>query len=72
MYLPTDKAVRNNVKISQDIFDTNILPIRMESKKDYKTHMFVPKKIEIKKIIITNVSFDLKEMFDLAIEAQNL
>ena len=72
MYLPTDKAVRTNVKISQDMFNTIILPIRMEKDKNYKTRVFIPKNIEFRKVVISNVSFDLKEMYDLTIEGQKL
>ena len=68
MYLPTDKAVRENVKISQDLFNSNFLPIRMLPNKEYCVRILVPKELEIDKIRLTNLSFDLKNMYDLEVE----
>lgn len=72
MYAPTDKAVRTNVKISQDLFNENVLPIRMEPEKTYNVRIFAPKNQIIKKVTISNVSFDLNKKFDLDINAEDL
>lgn len=72
MYLPTDKATRTNVKISQDIFNTNSVPIKFEQDKTYNMHIYAPKGSKIKEIVFSNASFDLKEMFELRVKEQNL
>lgn len=72
MYAPTDKAVRTNVKISQDLFNENVLPIRMEPEKTYNVRVFAPKNQIIKKVTISNVSFDLDKKFDLNINTEDL
>ena len=72
MYVPTDKAVRTNVKISQDLFNENVLPIRMEPEKTYNVRVFAPKNQTIKKVTISNVSFDLDKKFDLNINTEDL
>ncbi len=72
MYAPTDKAVRTNVKISQSMFNDNVIPIRMEPETTYKARVFVPKKLKVKKITISNVSFDLEKKFDLVIDTEDL
>lgn len=72
MYAPTDKAVRTNVKISQDLFNENVLPIRMEPEKTYNVRVFAPKNQIIKKVTISNVSFDLDKKFDLNIYTEDL
>lgn len=72
MYLPTDKAVRNNVRISQEIFNTKALPIRLEPQKEYFLLIPAPKNIEVKKIVITNVSYDLNKQYDLEIREESL
>lgn len=72
MYAPTDKAVRTNVKISQDVFNQNVLPIRMEKGKTYNTTVYIPKKLNVKNVTISNVSFDLKDKFDLVMDVEEL
>ena len=72
MQAPADKAVRTNVKISQDIFNNNILPIRMEKGKTYNTTVYIPKKLNVKNVTISNVSFDLKDKFDLVMDVEEL
>ena len=72
MYLPTDKAVRTNVKISQEIFNQYPLPIRLEPQKDYTILILAPKDIKIDKIVISNMSYDLKNMYDLEIREKDL
>ena len=72
MYAPTDKAVRTNVKISQDLFAQNKLPIRMEPNQIYNVRIFAPKEFNIKKMTISNVSYDLNNKFDIIIKAEDL
>ncbi len=72
MYVPTDKACRTNVAISQDIFKEYMLPIRMEPASTYNVRMLIPKKQSVKEITITNTSFDMKKMYDLKIPVEAL
>lgn len=72
MYAPTDKAVRTNVKISQCMFNENVVPIRMEAGTTYNARIFIPKKLKIKNVIISNVSYDLDNKFDLVMNAEDL
>ena len=71
MSLPTDKAVRNNVKISQNLFKNMDLPIRLEPNKSYNILFYVDKNYNLKNIKITNVSFDLKNMYSINIPIIN-
>lgn len=66
MYVPTDKAVRTNVGISQDLFVKHDLPIRLEPKQTYNVRMLIPKKAEVEKVKITNISFDMKKMYEIS------
>lgn len=72
MYLPTDKAVRTNVAISQDMFNKNVMPSRLEPKQTYNVRLLVPKDIDLNEIVFSNVSFDLKDMYDLKIKVEEL
>ena len=72
MYAPTDKAVRTNVKISQDLYKNNQLPIRIESNKDYIVRFLIPKHLDIKNIIITNVMLDSSKNYELKIVPEEL
>lgn len=63
--LPADKAVRTNVGISQDLFNTHDMPIRMEPGTTYEVTLLVPKKADVQKVKITNVSFDMKKMYEM-------
>lgn len=70
MNLPADRAVRTNVKISQDLFNSKSLPIKFEKDETYNLLFFVPKGLPVKEIMISNVSFDFENMFDLKLEAE--
>lgn len=70
MNLPADRAVRANVKISQDLFNSKSLPIKFEKDETYNLLFFVPKGLPVKEIMISNVSFDFENMFDLKIKAE--
>lgn len=72
MYLPCDKAVRSNVKISQDLYTSNKMPIRLENGKDYDIRLLLPKKLDVKKVFITNVTYDMKKMYDIKIPVEVL
>ena len=72
MYIPTDKAVRTNVQISQDIFNTSSVPIKFEKDKTYNMHIYTPKSLDINEIIFSNVSFDLNNMYELRVKAKTL
>ncbi len=65
MYLPTDKAVRNNVKIAQDLNVNKDLPIRFEPQKTYEIRILAPNDLNIKAVKITNASFDMKQMYNM-------
>lgn len=71
-YLPTDKAVRTNVAISQDLFNTNGLPLRLEPKKTYNIRILAPKDLELKEVIFSNISFDLENMHELKATVEDL
>lgn len=70
MAMPADKAVRTNVKISQDMFNKYAIPIRLEKDQQYNILVFAPKELKFKEIVVSNVSFDLKNMYELKIEAK--
>ena len=72
MCLPVDKAVRTNVKISQDLFKGAQLPIRLEPEKTYNVRMLIPQYAEIKQIVISNTSFDMKKMYEIRIPVEAL
>ncbi len=72
MYLPTDKAVRTNVAISQDLFAENALPIRFEPNQTYNVRVLVPNDIDVNGIVFSNVSYDLKEMYELHAKVEEL
>jgi len=72
MCLPMDKAVRSNVKISQDLFKGAQLPISLEPEKTYHVRMLVPKNVGIKKIVISNTSFDMRTMYAITIPVEAL
>lgn len=72
MCVPTDKAVRTNVKISQDMFNVNSVPIKLEKDCTYNMRIYVPKGLDIKEIIFSNVSFDLNNMYELRVKAKTL
>lgn len=72
MYLPTDKAVRSNVAISQDLFAKNGLPIRFEPNQTYNVRILVPNDIDVTEIVFTNISYDLKEMYELHAKVEEL
>lgn len=55
---PTNKAVRGNVDISQELYNSGDLPIRMESGKTYPVHFYVPKKEYVKAIRINNMTLE--------------
>lgn len=65
MYVPTDKAVRNNVKIAQDLNVHKDLPIRFEPKNTYEIRILAPNDLNIKAVKITNASFDMKKMYNM-------
>lgn len=65
MYVPTDKAVRTNVDIAQDLHKIHDMPIRIEPGKTYEVTLLAPKKWEVEKVKITNVSYDLKKMSEI-------
>lgn len=67
----TNKAVRTNVDISQEIYKSADLPIRFETSKSYPVRFYIPKKIDVKAIRITNLSLDNKNGYELVIPVNN-
>lgn|SRR5574344_1354748 len=65
MYCPTDKAVRTNVKISQELYNTYSLPIRLEPDTEYQVRLYIPVNTNVKTVIIKNVGFDNQKMYDI-------
>ena len=72
MAAPTDKAVRGNVKISQDLYAKYDMPVRIEPNTDYEVRLLLPNDVRVKELKITNTSFDLKKMYDLTIPVEEL
>lgn len=69
---PTNKAVRGNVDISQEMYNTGDLPIRLEPQKTYTVHFYVPKKENVKAIRINNMTLDNgKKIYELVIKIPN-
>lgn len=68
---PTDMAIKNNVKISKELFYENPLPVKFDRESQYDITVFVPKDYDIEEIVISNVSFDMNEMYELRIKAKN-
>ena len=69
---PTNKAVRGNVDISQEMYNTGDLPIRLEHQKTYTVHFYVPKKENVKAIRINNMTLDNgKKIYELVINIPN-
>lgn len=57
-YEPTNKAVRANVDISQEMYNTGDLPIRFEPGKTYPVRFYLPKNENITAIRINNLTLD--------------
>lgn len=72
MAAPTDKAVRGNVKISQDLYAKYDMPVRIEPNTDYEVRLLLPNDVRVKELKITNTSFDMKKMYDLTIPVEEL
>ncbi len=72
MQLPTAKAVRANVKISQDLYNRYKIPIKFEEGVEYKILFFVPKDKDLQEIVISNVFFEQGKTQNLMIKAQQL
>lgn len=69
---PTNKAVRGNVDISQEMYNTGDLPIRLEPKKTYPIHFYIPKKENVKAIRINNMTIENgKKIYELVINIPN-
>ena len=68
---PAEKAAAENVNISQELFNRNCLPIKLDPDSQYNVRVLVPKKFDIDEIVITNISFDLVNMYELRIRARN-
>lgn len=67
MYEPTNKAVRANVDISQELYNTADLPIRFEPSKTYPVRFYLPKKAEVKAVKINNLTLNNKKDYELII-----
>ncbi len=72
MMAPTDKAVRGNVKISQDLYAKYDMPVRIEPDTDYEIRLLLPNDVRVKELKITNTSFDMKNMYDIRIPVEEL
>lgn len=72
MMAPTDKAVRGNVKISQDLYANYDMPIRIEPNTDYEIRLLLPNDVKVKELKITNTSFDMNKMYDITIPVEEL
>ena len=72
MYVPVDKAVRSNVKISQELYNTYTLPIRFEANQTYPVRFYLPKKSEVKTIRITNVAISENKIGEIEIPMVSL
>ena len=70
MSAPADLAIKNNVKISKEVFYENPLPIKFDRNSQYNIIIFAPKDYDIEEIVISNISYDLKEMYELRIGAK--
>ncbi len=65
MYVPTARAVKSNVDVSQQLYATMDMPIRLEPDKTYKIRVLAPKHTDFKALEITNVGFDAKKMYTI-------
>lgn len=72
MYVPVDKAVRSNVKISQELYNTYTLPLRFDSNQTYPVRFYLPKNIEVKTIRITNVAVSENKVGEIEIPMVSL
>ncbi len=70
MSAPADLAIKNNVKISKEVFYENPLPIKFDTNSQYNIIIYAPKEFDIEEIVISNISYDLKEMYELRIGAK--
>lgn len=55
---PTNKAVRGNVDIAQELYKTKDLPIRLEAGKSYNVNFYIPKNEYISAIRINNLNLE--------------
>lgn len=55
---PTNKAVRGNVDIAQELYKNKDLPIRLEAGKSYNVNFYIPKNEYISAIRINNLNLD--------------
>lgn len=67
MYEPTNKAVRANVDISQELYNTADLPIRFEPQKSYPVRFYLPKKADVNAVKINNLTINNKKGYELII-----
>ena len=64
---PTNKAVRANVDISQQMYKTKDLPIRFEPAKTYTVNFYIPKKADVTAVKINNLSLNNKKDYEMVI-----
>ncbi|MCR5265671.1 MAG: hypothetical protein K6E29_03650 [Cyanobacteria bacterium RUI128] len=67
---PTEMAIKNNVKISKELFYENPLPVFFDRESQYYITVFVPKEYDLEEIVISNVSLDMNEMYELRVRAK--
>lgn len=65
--VPFLSAIKYNSRIAQDFYIDNSLPLNLDKGNVKNTYVFLPKKENVKTIIITNLSTEKSKPFDLEI-----